>query len=188
MFLEHWLYLPIIGIIILVLTLLNKIKRRIVNQVVFAIFLIVISLFCIRTILRNREWTDIEKFYLNELKYTDSSIRIYNNLGMYYAEQGDNDKLVYYYEKAIETGDYYPQPHHNLGTHYMSIGEISKALDEYYKALSIDPNFIYSLAKLHEFYYKNYEFSKADKVQKLIMKVERGEEVENREIQEIKKD
>ncbi|MCK5840452.1 MAG: tetratricopeptide repeat protein, partial [Bacteroidales bacterium] len=138
MFLEHWLYVPLIGISILLASLYDWLLIKGKSQIFLIILILVVILFSIRVILRNKEWSDIERFYLNELKYTDSSIRIYNNLAMYYADEKVPGKAIYYYEKAIEVGDFFPQPHHNLANLFHNRGDINKAIDELHKALRID--------------------------------------------------
>jgi hypothetical protein len=114
MYLEHWLYVPIIGISILLASLFEFLLKKKKAQIFLYLFVLLITLYSIRTIARNNEWSDVEKFYLNELKYTDSSIRIYNNLGMYYADRNEVGKSIEYYKKAISAGDLFAQPHHNL--------------------------------------------------------------------------
>ncbi len=174
MFLEHWLYVPLIGVSILFATLYDWLLVKGKAQILLIILIPVVILFSIRVILRNKEWSDIERFYLNELKYTDSSIRIYNNLAMYYADENLPDKAIYYYEKAIETGDFFPQPHHNLANLYYNHGDINKAFEEVYKALRIDPNFIYSLSKLYNLYLETDQPEKAREVYILLMNADKG--------------
>lgn len=150
MFLEHWLYIPLTGMAILLAALYEQLESIKVKNILLLVFTIVMVLFGARAIARNAQWADIEKFYLNELKYTGQSIRIYNNLGMYYSDAGDDTKAVEYYQKSILVGDHYPQPHHNLANLYLERGDTATALNELHRALQIDPNFIYSLHKLYE--------------------------------------
>ena len=174
MFLEHWLYVPLIGVFILMASMYDWLLAKGKSQILLIILIPVVILFSIRVIFRNNEWSDIERFYLNELKYTDSSIRIYNNLGMYYADENLPDKSIYYYEKAIEAGDYFPQPHHNLANLYHNRGDLNRAIDELHKALMIDPNFIYSISKLHNLYLETNQPEKVREVYILLMNADKG--------------
>ncbi len=174
MFLEHWLYVPLIGVFILMASMYDWLLAKGKSQILLIILIPVVILFSIRVIFRNNEWSDIERFYLNELKYTDSSIRIYNNLGMYYADENLPDKSIYYYEKAIEAGDFFPQPHHNLANLYHNRGDLNRAIDELHKALMIDPNFIYSISKLHNLYLETNQPEKAREVYILLMNADKG--------------
>ncbi len=185
MFLEHWLYIPLIGVSILFATLYDWLLAKGKAQILLIILIPIVILFSIRVILRNKEWSDIERFYLNELKYTDSSIRIYNNLGMYYADENLPDKSIYYYGKAIEAGDFFPQPHHNLANLYHNRGDINRAFEEVYKALRIDPNFIYSLNKLYNLYLETNQPEKAREVYILLMNADKGISNDSDDIEEI---
>ncbi|MCI5055008.1 MAG: tetratricopeptide repeat protein [Flavobacteriales bacterium] len=147
MYLEHWIYIPIIGIIVLVFQILHTWLPKNVIAALTAILVIALG---IRTTLRNQEWTDIEKFYLNELQYTKKSSRIYNNLAMYYAENKQLKKSIKYYRLAINTNDSYAESHYNLSGALLETGNWNEALNELYKALMINPNFIYAYPRLHE--------------------------------------
>lgn len=185
MYLEHWLYIPLIGIGILCATLFDRLLKLKKAHFFLYIFIPLIVLYSVRTIARNNQWADVEKFYLNELKYTDSSIRIYNNLGMYYSDKNDIEKSIKYYNKAVEAGDLFPQPHHNLASIYLERGEYDRAIQEFYSALKIDPNFIYSLVKLYNYYIETYQISKAARIRDLINNVESGKRNNFNDIQQI---
>ena len=185
MFLEHWLYIPMTGAAILFATLINFFDKK-KQAVYFVVSLtIVFVLLGVRTYSRNTEWADIEKFYLNELKYTKSSIRIYNNLGMYYAEKNKPKKAISYYQKAIATYDDFPQPHHNIGNIYSKQGAVNEAINEFYLALMIDPNFIYSLNSLYEIFKKTGRDDKAQNILLLIENVNQGKQNDTHTIHNI---
>ncbi|MCD4680080.1 MAG: hypothetical protein K8S00_06815 [Bacteroidales bacterium] len=174
MYLEHWLYIPIIGLTILIATLFDYLISKKRAHIFLYIIIPLIIFYTGRNIARNSEWADIEKFYLNELQYTDSSTRIYNNLGMYYADKKNFGKSIEYYNKAIAAGDFYAQPHHNLANIYLGQGDYNKAIEELYLALKINPDFIYSLIKLHNIYLETNQANKAARLRKLIENVENG--------------
>jgi tetratricopeptide (TPR) repeat protein len=163
-----------VGFVMFPAALYEWLEKRGRENILLIIMVPVIILFCFRTILRNREWSDIERFYLNELKYTTSSVRIYNNLGMYYADQKNLEKTIFYYTKAIQTEDRYPQPHHNLANFYFDQGQYDKAIAELHLALKIDPNFVYSLSALSNIYNITNQTDKAQKVYQLLLNVQNG--------------
>lgn len=174
MYLEHWIYVPIIGLIILVMRLYEFMVNKKLGGV-FLVFFIPLILFAVgRTYARNTEWGDIEKFYKNELKYTGDAVRIYNNLGMYYAEKGNHNKAINYYRKAIQVWDNFPQPHHNIAGIYMEMNQIDDALIELHRALQINPNFVYSLDRVRNIYEAYGEKEKAEAFNALILNVQNG--------------
>ncbi|MEX2052232.1 MAG: tetratricopeptide repeat protein, partial [Candidatus Paceibacterota bacterium] len=147
-YLEHWLYLPIVGIIFYLAHLydgLGEDKARKAGVILMIIFV----LFSMRIMARNIEWGNPVKFYHNELKYTQTSARIYNNLAMELADRGKCTEAVPNYQKAIELADVYPQTHHNLARCYEMMGKWEEAVGEYIKALQIQPDFSYSINALY---------------------------------------
>jgi len=192
MYLEHWLYVPIIGVSFSIALIYTKIKYK--N--IFILLLIPLFLFySIRVIIRNTEWSDVEKFYLKELQYSGNALRIYNNLGLYYANIAEknlsnkqkfynlNRKAEKYYRKAIEIAEIYPQPYHNIGNIYLLEGKVHEAFNQFIFALSIDPSFIYSHLKIAEIYQKNSDSERAKKFIEFAQRADAGEKINFSEIQ-----
>jgi protein O-mannosyl-transferase len=146
-YLEHWLYVPIIGLIFILMhwSEENEIKTK---GIIPIILICILLLFSFRIISRNMEWGNPVKFYENELRYTETSARIHNNLAMELAERKDCISAIPHYEKAISLNDTYPQTHHNLARCHEGMGNLENAANEYLKALYIEPNFSYSLANM----------------------------------------
>ncbi|HEY4494306.1 MAG TPA: tetratricopeptide repeat protein [Candidatus Paceibacterota bacterium] len=147
MYLEHWLYLPIIGVIFCLCLLFEKISH---SKYFLPVFILILILFSVRVFARNMEWGNPIKFYENELKYTQTSARIYNDLAMEQSERLGCDVAIPNYEKAISISDSYPQTHHNLARCFERTGRLEEAVAEYLKALRIEPNFSYSINALRE--------------------------------------
>ena len=157
-FLEHWLYMPMIGLALGLALVFNRswgpsggdawTRRRLATLGISLTLLVAAS---IRTYARAGEWADVEAFYLGELRYAPDSGRIYNNLGMYYADHHDEVKAIRYYQLAASspTGRIYAQPHHNLAIALLNAGRQGEAIDQIRIALRIDPGFVYSLHLLH---------------------------------------
>ena len=152
MYLEHWLYIPIIGIIFAVTYLLSLYERshegRQENNLFIFVTIIILFIYGIMTFVRSQDWADPIRFYKNELRYTTNSARIYNNLAMEMANRGKCGVAMPYYYEAISINDSYPQTHHNLGRCLEDMGKTKEAILEYQKALIIDPAFYYSSDRL----------------------------------------
>ena len=154
MYLEHWLYIPMLGLATLTATLWQNHGRGQYRRPLVVCFACLFSLMLVRTHARAGEWGSVEQFYLNEIANGGVSIRILNNLAMHYAEQNETEKAEEYYKKAIEeSGDNgMPQPHHNLARIYAEKGRIQEAVLELRKAIAIDHGFIYSLDFLEKIF------------------------------------
>lgn len=101
-FLEHWLYVPMVGLSLLVAAFVELVVNGKPSKIMLLFLLFLLSIFSIRTYLRAAEWGNIEKFYLNEIEHGGNSVRMLNNLGMYYAEKSEVDKAIEYYKRAIK--------------------------------------------------------------------------------------
>jgi len=158
---EHWLYLPMIGIFLIVLWLgirINKCKEvrlPYIEKILIGIFIIFLIFLSVLTINRNKDWKDAITFYNQTLKYAPNSYRVINNLGMAYADKGLYQKAEEMYKKAIISDCKNPVAYHNLGNLYRTLGKTDLAIKNYKKALSIDPDFKFSYYALSNIYIKN---------------------------------
>lgn len=166
---HHWLYFPIIGfgLIIYGLFLLLKFKLptdqlTVLNKVVISIFLLTLIIWIFILIREIRIWSTPISFYSHMLQYTQSA-RIYNNLGMAYAEINEVDKALEFYLKALELSDQYPQIYHNLGNVYESTNEVERAIQAYQQAIILNPDFYYSYLPLYRLLLKKDQLE-ADKL------------------------
>ncbi|MCD4840679.1 MAG: tetratricopeptide repeat protein, partial [Methanosarcinales archaeon] len=98
---------------------------------------------------------------------------VYNNLGLVYANKGEWDKAIEFYEKSLETvekvGDVHgmAQTYNNLGMVYAKKGEWDKAIEFYEKDLKISEKVgdVHGMAKTYNnlglVYAKKGEWDKA---------------------------
>ena len=149
MYLEHWLYVPIIGVVFFVVYALQISGEEFgaSKSLFLYVPVIVLCIYLSLTIYRNTDWADPIRFYQNELEYGGSA-RIYANLGLELANRGNCEQAIPYYRQAILISDQYPQTHHNLGRCLEDSGNTTEATAEYKRALEIDPNFSYSIERL----------------------------------------
>lgn len=153
---EHWLYLALLGPLVLAIFYLYGIFK--VNGKPVKIFIVIILastsvFFSALSIKRNILWGDPIKFFENILKYEPDSARINNNLGYLYFNQGNKEKAEEYYWKSTKTaGNSFPQPYFNLGTLLQERGDIRGAIVVFEKAIELDPNFSYPYPNLSVIY------------------------------------
>ena len=172
--LEHWLYLPSIGFFIAVSWALERMLKKGRGFKLASIVLIIsLTLFYMwRTFERNKEWHDPISFYESTIKYKSDSARIHNNLAMAYADAGREDDAMKEYTKAIELGDYYPQPHFNLSNIYIKKKDYEAAVKELKRSMEIDNDFLYSHENLALIYFDEGKFNEAKKEAVFILKRE----------------
>src|SRR6266571_8556625 len=162
---EHWLYLPMIGFLIIVfrtgqLLFGSWFKRQWFRYVLTAIGIILASTFVILTIRQNNIWSDPIQFYSYTLGFAKSA-RLENNLAMSYAAQKDYGQAVGHYERSIALDDRYPQTHYNLANDDAQLGRYLEAEKEYKEALALTPDFGLAKKNLIILYLQTKQFDKA---------------------------
>ncbi|MEK7121103.1 MAG: tetratricopeptide repeat protein, partial [Patescibacteria group bacterium] len=164
---EHWLYLAMLGPIILAVYYLDTFRKRhlkVVNVAVVFILLIFVSFFSVLSVKRNILWGSPIRFFEDILKYEPDGARINNNLGNLYYDKGEKEKAEEYYWKAVSIEDNFPQPHFNLGSILQSRNDIRGAIVEFEKAIEIDSNFPYAYQNLAIIYAGQGDLVNAAKV------------------------
>lgn len=148
MYLEHWLYLSMPALCMLAVYIVFSLFEKKKHKYLYICFSLLMFWAVFLTSARAAQWADTEKFYLNEMKYAEDSVRVCNNLGMFYAEHNDLDLAQKYYIKAIAEGLASPEPYYNLSSIYLAQGRVKEAAALLEKSLEIKPDFYYSMQRL----------------------------------------
>ena len=171
---EHWLYLPMIGFWFIAAFYLVKLfdhlrkNRKPLFIICVLLFGAYISFYAAQGVKRNILWGKPIPFYEDILKYEPDSVRINNNVGNMYYNEGNIAKAEEHYKKAVAEEDIFPQPHFNLGSILQSKDDIFGAVQEYKKAIELDPGFYYAYQNLVALYAKNGELIlAAENIEKL---------------------
>lgn len=96
----------------------------------------------------------------------------YRILGYQYHRQGNIDKAITYYKKAIELNPEYPTAYNDLGIAYEQQGKLAKAEENYLKALQLDPHYLRAHTNLGFLYDRMGEYEKA--IYHLEKRIEKG--------------
>ncbi len=139
---EHWMYMPLIGIVLLIPSFWETLKSKISKQAFLAAFLIIMILFTGRTILRNEEWKDKKTFFLNELEHNQTSPRVYKQLGKYHFDRSEFETALEYFEKGVEADadKLLPELRFHVANTHLSMRNLSAAVNEYFTILQDHPN------------------------------------------------
>lgn len=162
---EHWLYLPMIGIFLILIWLGMLIgKRYNLQKILIGILIAFLIFLSILTIDRNKDWVDSITFYNQTLKYAPTSYRIINNLGMAYADKGNHEQAEKTYQIAISLDLSNPVAYHNLGNTYRGTGKVDLAIENFKTAIKLNPKFIFSYNALASLYLENKNYQEARRV------------------------
>ena len=169
-FMEHWIYLPSIGLFLGGMeSLFLYCERK--NALIFrkAAIITTIPIVFILSFLtyqQNKLWRDEITMYSNSLTYSPNSIRMLNNLGIAYTEQNEFSLATAEFRKAIQLSDGSLLGHFNLAlaleldpagpaTHEEAISELKHTLE-------LDPNFYPACVSLAEIYKKEGKIKEAN--------------------------
>lgn len=159
---ERYVYLGSLGIFVLIALVIQKIGNAYKNQKVsYALLIVILIAFSIRTIIRNKDWKNQDTLWLATAKTSPSSPQNHNNLGDLYGRQGNLEKAVEEFKKAIELKPNYGDAYHNLANTYLQMGKKDKAVQNYQKALSVNPNLWQSYQNLAAVYFKEEKYDLA---------------------------
>ena len=114
-------------------------KSEVRRYVCIAFTGILIVVFSIMTIQRNRIWKDELTLWTDTVSKYPMSARAHFALGNFYKRSGDTAIAIELYRKVIDLDADYYEAHNNLGVLYFKEGAIDPAIEEFKKALSSMP-------------------------------------------------
>ena len=141
-FAERYLYLPSVGYVLLLAILITSLRHSLPSAArgVTIALLSVSTLFAIATIERNKVWRDDLSLWSDTVSKSPDSADAHNALGVAYASNGQADRAMEQYQRAIQLRPGYAIAHDNMGSVYKAQGGLDQALAEYRAALRINPN------------------------------------------------
>ena len=149
-FLEHRLYLPFVGLLIILsqIKFLQEInyKKTISYSYVPFIVILVFVFFLSANHLPN--FRNRLSFWQSAVVSSPSSPMAHRNLGAMLYFDGRTDEAITQYQLALEDNAYEPMAHNNIGLIYMERGNLEEAELEFKKELEINPGYDKALANL----------------------------------------
>jgi len=159
-FREHWMYPGIIGILIYYVIFILKVSGK-HFKIAFSILFL---LYGGRTVYRNFEWKNPEKFYGEALKHS-SFWALHYNLGLQYMNEGKYDKALEELKGSLKIKKHILS-YVAIGKVYFLKGENEKAEEFFKKALQLNTSSATALFNLSLVYIKE---SKIEKGKELLL-------------------
>ncbi len=159
---EHYLYLPSVGFCLVVALLCDRFleERRYFSLVSWCL-VVVLLLFSIRIVDRNKDWRDRMTLYEKTIKTAPLSARAHNNLCEAYANMGRVDEAIAECKKALTIKSPYAEAHYNLGVTSYKKGMLDEAIDSYLQAIAAEPTYAKALNNLGIAYMDKGDINKA---------------------------
>lgn len=148
-FLEHWMYLPSVGLFLgaseTLSARLDKIRWKRARSMAAFAMVIIAALLMLRTFEQNFIWRDPFTFYGNIFKYGEVSPRARNNLALAYMDEGDYPAAVTEFQKAITRDDAYAETRYNLALAFLRLpnpdAHVPEAIASLNRSIELDPTF-----------------------------------------------
>jgi hypothetical protein len=142
---DHIIYLPILGLLGLVVAALGQWQTRLTplgrrwamgGIAAVAVLLTFVSHRDAKTYLSS------ETLWIHAIKENPNAWPAYNNLGNALATDGRFGEAKTQYEAALQLNPDYPEAHNNLGIIYARMGRVSDAADQFEDALKLCPGLV----------------------------------------------
>jgi Flp pilus assembly protein TadD len=166
---EHRVYLPSVGALIAVMSLVGLLSSSLYNRsplagrAVVPMLAAVALCFSSLTYARNVVWQDELSMWKDVARKSPNKVRPYNNLGFIYENRGMYDDAVWAYKRVLGVDPYHPVAHNNLGVVYDRLGRYDEAENEYRAALRSKPGFDKAHNNLGALLYRQGDYEEAVK-------------------------
>ena len=143
---EHFAYLPSLGLIVAAVAFGRSIARSRMTRV--GICCAAVALLGSRSIARNADWEDEETFWRTTIRDSPSA-RAWNNLALLMRDRGDLEEAERAFTEVLRLAPGLPSSHANMGAVAAARGQRSESIRHFERALSLDPanaDALYNLA------------------------------------------
>lgn len=153
-YLECRAYLPIIGLIIIVLEIIPKKWKNFESRIAFTITSGLIIIFAIATVLESMNYKNSITFYESVVEDNDDKALYHEMLSNIYHNAGKIDKAEYHIKKTIEANPNYAKYYSKIGKFYLENKDNSDSALKYYKkALEKNPDMLLYHNKVASIFY-----------------------------------
>jgi hypothetical protein len=160
-FMEHRLYLPIFGLLIILAETENFWKKRSLFFCYYslaAIFIIFISI----NLIHARSFQNRLSFWRQAVNSSPHSALAQRNLGAMYYLDGDSNSAEILFLQALQLNAQEPMAHNNLAVIYIDRGDLWRGEMELKKELEINPSYDMALFNLGHIYYLREQYQEAE--------------------------
>ena len=151
---EHYLYLPSYGFCLIAALLCTPlVENKRYAFLILPSLLIIILLFSIRTIDRNRDWKDGMALWSKTVKTAPRCARAQNNLGVEYLQEKNYQEALEHLVAASRIKPGYAEAYNNMGLAYKELGSYDRAVGLFAKAIHLKKGYYdahYNLANTFE--------------------------------------
>lgn len=170
-FLEHRMYLPLIGLMVALLESDAVSRLRVSRVTALSLAAVLLLLFSALTYSHSLNFRDRLTFWESAALTSPHSALAHRNLGAMYQLDGADDKAEQEYLAAIKINRNEPMVHNNLGLIYMNHKRIAEAEILFRQELAVNPNYDNALFNLGLLYYQQGLIGNAEALWKRTLEI-----------------
>ncbi|MBN2885019.1 tetratricopeptide repeat protein [Patescibacteria group bacterium] len=159
-FMEHRLYLPIFGVLIILAETENFWKKRSLSFRYYFLAAIFIT-FIVINLVHTRSFQNRLSFWHQAVASSPHSPLAQRNLGAMYYLDGDLNLAEMRFRQALQLNPQEVMAHNNLAAIYIDRGDLWRGEIELKKELEINPNYDIALFNLGRIYYLREQYQEA---------------------------
>ena len=135
---DHFLYVPLIGACLLGGVAVDYVSReRGYRELAVGVLALVLIVFSVRTVGRNRDWADVETLWRATLEHAPASYRAHSNLAVTYMGKQEPELALKHTLRALELNPGRALEWSNLSALYVQLAERARAQRKYGLASSL---------------------------------------------------
>ena len=188
---ENWLYVPLIGIGILLAMSFDQMKTKKAKSIFLTTLIVAMLLLGTRTIYRNAEWADAHAFFENEIENNKHFPRIYNAYARLHFKEENYEKAIEIFEEGISItapdNQLLIKMRNDLASAYVITENYNKAISNYLRIFDLEPNYIKSHEELAKLFAIGKHPERSAKFTEFAERIKNGGAVTFEEIRETEK-
>lgn len=164
---ERFLYLPSLGILLIIVYTISNLAKK---PVMITFLLLLTVFYSVLTISRNFDWHDNISLWSKDVQvYPNDNAYAYFQLGNAYLEKNEVEAAIKNYQTSFNINPYFVVALGSIARTYNNAGRRQQAIDFYNKALNVNPYFWEGYYNLADIYYHQAQFNLAkEQYQKLL--------------------
>jgi len=160
---EHFLYVPSVGVALLVAGLLEPVlSRPRPSAAVATACILALSVLAVRTVVRNTDWKDELTLWSKTVRTAPEAAMARNNLGAAYLRRGQLSQAEEHLAAAVAIRSDLAVAHSNLGKLFLDRGDLARAEEELGRALAMQSRDTISRLWLGAVYLKQGKATEAE--------------------------
>jgi tetratricopeptide (TPR) repeat protein len=161
---DHFLYLPIIGLIGLVVAGLGRLDEQLSTSFrpySLGLVTVVLAFLAFESRSYAKLYLNSETLWSYELQHNPEAYPAHNNLGFALEQTSRLSEAIEQYGQALRLKPDYAEAYYNLGNALQKAGRLSEAIEQYEQALRLKPDYAETHNNLGFALFHNGQFSEA---------------------------